>query len=87
MQLATSIVGAPGPDAEITRAVYLGGDRRKEVNTSVFLSGPLLWATGSASLQTRGGSVEHALATVLGTRATGAFSHFSHSHWQVTGPG
>lgn len=87
MQLATSVMGTPGPDAEIMRAVSLGGGRRKEVNTSVFLSGRLLWTTGSASLQTWGGSVERALATVLGTRATGAFSHFSHSHWQVTGPG
>ena len=39
LQLATVAVGAPGSDAEITQAVYLGGNRREEVNTSVFLSG------------------------------------------------
>lgn len=39
LQLATFAVDAPGSDAEITQAVYLGGNRREEVNTSVFLSG------------------------------------------------
>lgn len=81
LQLATSVTGAPGPDVEIMRAVSLGA---RSQEGSQFRCVPE-WTTAvdnRLSLTTgQGGSVERALATVLGTRATGAFSHFSHSHW------